>query len=134
MTRTVLVVDDNQSVRESLHFLLSHKGYTSLLAASGPEAMDLARHHVIDGALIDVNMPGMNGIAVCRAIRAHATEHGRDCAVWMMTGGRTLEVEKAALEAGALVLLPKPFDYADLFRKFEERFGGEATSAPAAPV
>lgn len=129
--RTLLVIDDNKSVRESLKFLFMRRGYEVLAAESGPEGIALAAQHPVDGAMIDVNMPGMNGIDVCRALRANAAASGRDLPVWMMTGARTPDVVKRAEEAGALVLLGKPFDFTDLFRRFEERF---RVAPPAIPL
>jgi CheY-like chemotaxis protein len=122
MPRTLLVVDDNRSVRESLKFLLLRRGYAVLVAENGPEAIATAQQHVIDGALVDVNMPGMNGVEVCRILREHAAAAGRPIAVWMMTGARTPEVLKLAKEAGALDLLGKPFDLHALYRRFEDQF------------
>lgn len=124
MPPTLLVIDDNPSVRESLRFLLLHRGYQVLVAENGPEGIALAAQNIIAGALVDVSMPGMNGIDVCRALRAHAAQAGRDLPVWMMTGARTESLARQALEAGALVLLQKPFSYADLFRQFDEHLGG----------
>lgn len=129
MSRTLLVVDDNRSVRESLKFLLLRRGYEVFVAENGPEAIAIAQKQLIDGALVDVNMPGMNGIEVCRLLREHAAASGRPIAVWMMTGARTPEVLKMAKEAGALDLLGKPFDLHALYRRFEEQFalgGGES--------
>src|SRR5688500_13235799 len=116
--RTLLIIDDNQSVRESLQFLLERRGYAIGVAESGPEGITLAGLQVFDGALVDVSMPGMNGLEVCRALQAQAAEAGRNLPVWMMTGARTLELAKAAVEAGALALLPKPFDLAELILRF----------------
>ena len=121
-TRTLLIIDDNQSVRESLRFLLERRGYGALVAGNGPEGLGLATQHAIDGAMIDVNMPGMNGLAVCRVLRARMLETGRIFPIWMMTGARTPELTKAAIEAGALTLLAKPFDYLDLYQRFDEQF------------
>jgi two-component system response regulator (stage 0 sporulation protein F) len=123
MPRTLLVVDDNQSVRESLKFLLLRRGYTVFVAENGPDAIEIANRHSIDGAMVDVNMPGMNGIEVCRALRARAAATGHDITVWMMTGARTPEVVRLAREAGAIDLLGKPFDLPSLYRRFEEKFG-----------
>jgi len=133
MTRTLLVIDDNNSVRESLRFLLERRGYTVLVAENGPEGIALASQHAVDGAMVDVNMPGMNGITVCKALRARATETGRNIAVWMMTGARTPELTKAAAEAGALTLLPKPFDLTELFRQFDAQFGGPPEQPKSPP-
>jgi CheY-like chemotaxis protein len=133
MPRTLLVVDDNRSVRESLKFLLLRRGYSVLIAENGPEAVTAAQQNHVDGALVDVNMPGMNGIEVCRLLREHAVAAGRPIAVWMMTGARTPEVLKLAREAGALDLLGKPFDLHALYRRFEEHFalGTDGTVPPA---
>jgi DNA-binding response OmpR family regulator len=123
MTRSLLVIDDNLSVRESLRFLLTRRGYAVFDAEDGPGGLAVAEQNPIDGALVDVNMPGMNGIAVCRALREQAARAGRTVAVWLMTGARTGEVAKAAAEAGALLLLQKPFDIPDLLKRIEEEIG-----------
>ncbi len=122
MPRTFLVIDDNESVRESLKFLLLRRGYSVLVAEDGYTALEIASQHVIDGAMVDVNMPGMNGIEVCRALRDRASAAGRDIAIWMMTGGRSPELVRMSREAGALDLLGKPFDLPALYRRFEEHF------------
>jgi len=123
MTRTLLVIDDNQSVRESLRFLLMRRGYRVLEALDGDTGIALAAEHSVDGAFVDVNMPGMNGIAVCRELRAQAAKSGRKITVWLMTGARTNEMAKAALDAGALELLQKPFGIPDLFQRIEAEIG-----------
>jgi CheY-like chemotaxis protein len=133
MTRTLIVIDDNKSVRESLRFLLMRRGYAVLEAENGPNGIALVEQNVIDGALVDVNMPGMNGIAVCRALREHAARNGRSIAVWLMTGARTNDVAKAAAEAGALLLLQKPFDIPDLMRRIEVEVGAPPPAQPGQP-
>jgi CheY-like chemotaxis protein len=134
MPRTLLVIDDNQSVRESLRFLLLRKGYHVLAAADGFEALRLAEQHRIDGAMVDVNMPGMNGIEVCRALREKAGSAGREIGIWMMTGVRTPEMVKQARDAGALDLLGKPFELADLYRRFETYFAGRPDGGGPGPA
>lgn len=134
MTHSLLIVDDNNSVRESLRLLLERRGYTVFVAAGGLEALALAAAHKFDGAVVDVNMPVMNGLAVCRTLRTRAAEAGWDFPVWMMTGARTPELERAAQESGALTVLTKPFDYAALFARFDERLGGAPTPPPAEPL
>jgi CheY-like chemotaxis protein len=131
MTRTLLIIDDNKSVRESLRFLIMRRGYTVFVAENGLEGIALAAQVRADGALVDVNMPGMNGIEVCRALREQAAASGRQIAVWIMTGARTPQVTKQAADAGALTVFGKPFDFADLFRRFEEQWGKQ--ESPAKP-
>ncbi len=106
-----------------MRFLLMRRGYSVLDADNGPKGIELAAKHEVAAALIDVNMPGMNGVEVCRALCEQAAAAGREIAIWLMTGARTAEVAQLALEAGALVLLQKPFDIPDLFRRIEERIG-----------
>src|SRR5687767_13771632 len=123
MIRTLLVIDDNRSVRESLRFLFERKGYRVLVAEGGLEGIALAKQEVVDGTMLDVNMPGMNGLAVCRALKALEAETGRPIAIWMMTGARMPELMKTAFEAGARLLLAKPFVFVELFKRFDEAFG-----------
>lgn len=134
MTRTILVIDDNKSVRESLRFLLLRRGYQVQVAENGREGIAIAGETRIDGALVDVNMPGMNGVEVCRALREQAAARSQTIAVWMMTGARTQELGKQALEAGALALLGKPFDFGELFRRFDEILGPVEKPKPAPDV
>jgi CheY-like chemotaxis protein len=129
----LLIVDDNKSVRESLRFLLLRRGYEVVAAASGPEALALASERPVDGAMIDVNMPGMNGLEVCRALREQAERAGRKLPVWMMTGARTPGLARRSAECGALVLLGKPFDLADLYARIAQEVGAGSTPPPDAP-
>lgn len=69
---TLLVVDDEQECRETLRSLLS-KHFQVLLAADGKEAIEIARRAKPDAVLVDVQMPGMDGIEVCKAIRSDST-------------------------------------------------------------
>lgn len=129
MARTILVVDDDKSVRDILRFLLQRHHYNVVVAESGARALELLAQQPVDGALIDVHMPGLNGIATCRALREAAAKAGRSLPAWMMTGARTTEIERAAEEAGALTVFAKPFDYAELFRRFEAEFGPDPKCA-----
>lgn len=131
MPRTLLIIDDNKSVRDSLRFLFERRGYHVLAADGGPEGLQMARDHPVAGAMIDVNMPGMNGVEVCRALKTQAAEMGRPISIWLMTGARTNDLIKAATEAGALMVFSKPFDFPDLFRRFEEALGPVEQPKPA---
>ena len=63
-TGTVLVVDDEEIMREILDALLTREGYTVRLASSGAEGLDIAREVPIAAAVVDVMMPGMDGLTV----------------------------------------------------------------------
>ncbi len=84
----------------------------------------------MSGALIDVHMPGMNGIELCRALRKHGTASGGPTPVWLMTGAATAEVQKQTAEAGALAVLGKPFDMTELVERLNEQLGGVASTVP----
>jgi DNA-binding response OmpR family regulator len=133
MKRTLLVIDDNSAVRESLRFMLLRRGYAVFVAENGMEGLAVAEQHTIDGAMVDVNMPGMNGIEVCRGLHEQAAARGHEISVWVMTGARTPEITKLALEAGAIEVLSKPFELAALFRRFEERFKSRGDDIAGAP-
>ena len=94
-------------------------------------SLAIAGQSRVDAAIVDVNMPGPNGVEVCRSLHAQAAAAGRSIAVWMMTGARTPDVAKRALEAGAIALLGKPFDFTDLFRQFDEKLGPPSPPAVA---
>jgi CheY-like chemotaxis protein len=78
----VLVVDDEPGVLSTLAMVLEQSGYKTLKSLTGQEAIDLASGVAIDLALIDVNMPGINGIAVGREIRKKLP----DCKILLITG------------------------------------------------
>ena len=72
MTRTILVVEDNQADRSRLEKLLGDAGYIVSTAINGAQAMDAAKRDKPDAILMDVNMPELDGYAATRALRADA--------------------------------------------------------------
>lgn len=123
MPRTLLVIDDDAPVRESLALLLSRRGYDVLTADHGDAGIRVVRERSVDGVLLDYNMPGMNGVTVCRILTAFAAERGQPLPIWMMTGVRTSELAATAMGAGALMLLAKPFDFSRLYALLEAKLG-----------
>jgi CheY-like chemotaxis protein len=109
---TVLLVEDEEGVRRAVHSALERRGYHVLVAASGPEALDLSRSHQgpIDLLISDVVMPQMNGRELAKTL----TGERPHIAVMFISGypGDTLQ-SKGALAAEA-VFLPKPFTPAAL--------------------
>src|ERR1700691_4298211 len=67
--RTILLIDDEPQIRRVLRTSLSSKGARVLDVASGEEAVELLRRDTVDLILLDLNMPGMGGLAACHAIR-----------------------------------------------------------------
>ena len=68
----LLIVDDERSIRLSLRTILSNYGFAVVEAARGEEALALVRTAQFDAVLLDINMPGMGGIEVCRVMRKNA--------------------------------------------------------------
>lgn len=120
--KTLLIVDDERSVRDTLQLLLERRGYHVLTADSGAAGLALSAAHAIDGAMVDVHMFGMDGVTVCRALRVQAAAGGRDLAVWLMSGARSAEVIKAGQDAGARAVLGKPFNLAQLYEMLGNHF------------
>jgi DNA-binding response OmpR family regulator len=106
----ILIVDDEPTVLNTLGYVFQARGYDTVLAANGAAALQLLDS--VDAALIDINMPGMNGFAVCRAIRSDP-KHA-NVQVWMMSGAYSDAAVHETRSAGALRLVPKPFKLIDL--------------------
>ncbi len=102
---TILVVDDEEMMREILETLLSREGYDVRVAASGAEGLEIARALPIDAALVDVMMPGLDGIATLDELK----RLDEDLAVIMITAYASVESAIAAMKSGAFDYISKPF-------------------------
>ncbi|MEK9136277.1 MAG: hybrid sensor histidine kinase/response regulator, partial [Bacteroidota bacterium] len=108
----VLVVDDDERIRRFETGLLEAQGYTVITAQDGTAALRGMEDRVPDVVLLDVNMPGMNGIEVCRKIKTNpSTQH---VPVILVTGCNERSDRLAGMEAGARDFLAKPADPDDL--------------------
>jgi len=102
----ILVVDDELIVRDSLKEWLAEEGFSVDMAASGPEALEQLGRQTYQLMLLDIKMPGMDGVAVLQK----AKESWPDLNVIMMTAYATVETAVEAMKVGALEYLIKPFD------------------------
>jgi two-component system response regulator MprA len=122
---SVLVVDDEPAVRESLRRALELEGYRVELATDGDEAIErLARPEQPDAVILDILMPRLDGLEVCRRLRSS----GNTVPVLMLTAQAEVDSRVAGLDAGADDYLPKPFALAELFARLRallRRTGGE---------
>ena len=105
MSKLILVVDDEQSIRISLAGILEDEGYQVLHAENGADALDMIREEVPDLVLLDIWMPGMDGIQTLDQIR-HLFP---DLTVVMMSGHGTIETAVKATRVGAFDFIEKPF-------------------------
>ena len=104
-SNAVYVIDDHQDVRQSLDLLLGTFGITTHLFTSAAEFLDRLPSLVPAPLLLDITMPGMNGIALLEALAAHNIKWP----VLIMTGLRDAPVVFRAMELGAIGVLEKPF-------------------------
>ena len=109
---TILVVDDEKTLRDTLGYNLRREGYRVLTAADGNEAVQLAYSEAPDLIILDIMLPGMNGFDVCKAIRKQLT------VPILMLSAREEEIDKVlGLELGADDYLTKPFGLRELFAR-----------------
>ena len=103
---TILVVDDDPDIREVLRDRLESLGYRVLVAPSGKEGLELLEKQSPQLALLDIEMPGMNGLEVLKEIRRREI----DVTVVMITAYGTIERAVQAMKEGAYDFIPKPFE------------------------
>jgi two-component system, OmpR family, response regulator MprA len=109
----ILVVDDDRAVRESLRRSLSFNGYSVALAQDGLEALDLIASDRPDALVLDVMMPKLDGLEVCRQLRST----GDDLPILVLTARDSVSERVAGLDAGADDYLPKPFALEELLAR-----------------
>ena len=109
----ILVVDDEQAVRESLRRSLRFNGYEVLTANDGLEAVETVRAENPELLILDVMMPNMDGLEVCRTLRSE----GWDRPILVLTARDGVSDRVAGLDAGADDYLPKPFALEELLAR-----------------
>jgi len=122
----ILVVDDDARLAASLQRALAYEGHTVEVAADGPGALVAARDRPPDLVVLDVMLPGLDGVEVCRRLR-----QGSDVPILMLTARDAISDRVSGLDAGADDYLVKPFAYDELLARVRallrrrERGGGE---------
>ena len=109
----ILVVDDDRAVRESLRRSLSFNGYTVDLATDGQDALEQVAVSRPDAMVLDVMMPRVDGLEVCRRLRST----GDDLPILVLTARDSVSERVAGLDAGADDYLPKPFALEELLAR-----------------
>jgi DNA-binding response OmpR family regulator len=127
----VLVVDDERALAQMVDTFLTRAGYEVTQAHTGPEGLELARSLDPDVVVLDLGLPGLDGLEVCRQIRTFS-----DCYVLMLTA-RGAEVDRVVgLSVGADDYITKPFSVRELVARIQavlrrpRRAGGPTESAP----
>lgn len=109
----ILVVDDDRAIRESLARALELDGYEVALASDGAVALATIRGSRPDVAVIDVMMPNIDGLTVCRVLRAEKDR----LPILMLTARTETSDRVAGLDAGADDYMPKPFELDELMAR-----------------
>jgi DNA-binding response OmpR family regulator len=102
----ILVVDDDENVLQLLAEVLCSMGQEVVSAKSGEEALKEAARSVFDLCILDIEMPGLNGLQVCRRLRA--TPHTASLPILILTSGNNSTTIHEAFDAGASDFLSKP--------------------------
>ncbi|MEZ5247281.1 MAG: response regulator transcription factor [Acidimicrobiales bacterium] len=114
---TILIAEDDRRVRDSLDRALQLEGYEVVTANDGARALELQRDRRADLLLLDVSMPNVDGLTVCRTIRAR----GDDTPILMLTARHEVGDRVAGLDAGADDYLVKPFALEELLARVRAR-------------
>lgn len=125
MPRTVLIVDDSPTIRSFAKVFLKPLGVQVKEAEDGAQALEIVRADPPAVAVVDVNMPGMDGLAFTREVRADARPEIAKIPVVLLTGDDALELEKKGRAAGATDFLGKPLKAPEL-QALVKRFLGTA--------
>jgi two-component system response regulator PilR (NtrC family) len=115
MSKTILIVDDEQVLRQSLGELLSEEGYEPILAGDGRQAYEIVVDRPVDLVLSDVRMPEMDGMALLENLRRVAPQ----TPVIMLTAYGTVQSAVDAMHKGASDYLLKPVNFDDVLLKVE---------------
>ncbi|CAL9275438.1 Response regulator MprA [Streptomyces sp. SudanB5_2050] len=113
VARTVLLAEDDRAIRHALERALTLEGYRVTAVADGTEALARARGGRPDVLVLDVMMPGLDGLQVCRELRAE----GDDTPILMLTALVETADRIAGLDAGADDYVVKPFDVEEVFAR-----------------
>ncbi len=108
----VLVVDDEPSLADLIRTGLTYEGFAVTVAADGPSALNLARQTLPHVVVLDWMLPGLDGVTVCRQLRAAS-----DVSILMLTAKGELQDRVAGLDAGADDYLVKPFRFQELLAR-----------------
>lgn len=123
----ILVIEDDKGLALIVEEALSQNHYTVETVHDGTEGMYMLRHYVYDAAIIDIDLPGMNGLEICRNFRVS----GGKTPILMLTGHDTVSDRELGLDMGAADYICKPFHIRELLARVRSvlRRGTEPSSS-----
>jgi len=110
-TMRILLIEDHRDIAANIAEYFGAKGDTVVIAADGINGLQLASHQPFDTIILDVMLPGLDGLSICRQLRAGASSH---VPILMLTAKDLLSDKIAGFEAGADDYLVKPFSLLEL--------------------
>ncbi|OPZ10574.1 MAG: Transcriptional regulatory protein YycF [candidate division BRC1 bacterium ADurb.BinA364] len=121
MAKRILIADDEQDIKDVVQIYLESQGYEVETAYDGLDALDRIETWKPDLVLLDIMMPVMDGISVCRKVKSSpATQH---IPIIMVSAAAKAEKEAEARDAGATAYVLKPFEPGDLMKTVEKCLG-----------
>lgn len=116
MAEKILIVDDQYGIRILLTVVLQKEGYTTFQAANGFQAIDITKEQAPDLVLLDMKIPGMDGIEILKRLK----QHDETIKVIIMTAYGELDMIQEAKDLGALTHFAKPFDIDEIRKVVRE--------------
>ncbi|AJI25415.1 sporulation initiation phosphotransferase F [Priestia megaterium] len=116
MAEKILIVDDQYGIRILLTEVLQKEGYTTFQAANGFQAIDITKEQAPDLVLLDMKIPGMDGIEILKRLK----QHDEAIKVIIMTAYGELDMIQEAKDLGALTHFAKPFDIDEIRKVVRE--------------
>ena len=128
-TGRILVVDDEQPLAQMVATYLDRAGFSVTQAHTGPQALEEARRFAPDVIVLDLGLPGMDGLEVCRQIRSFS-----DCYILMLTARGSEDDKITGLTAGADDYITKPFSIRELVTRIHAVLRRPRATTMAAPL
>ncbi|MFE4045701.1 response regulator [Priestia sp. YIM B13490] len=116
LAEKILIVDDQYGIRILLTEVLQKEGYTTFQAANGFQAIDITKEQAPDLVLLDMKIPGMDGIEILKKLK----QHDETIKVIIMTAYGELDMIQEAKDLGALTHFAKPFDIDEIRKVVRE--------------
>lgn len=118
----ILLIDDSKNIRKLIRVVLKEKDYDFAEAGNGLDALDKVKIENPDLIVLDIVLPGMNGLEICRAIKSDPRT--KQVHVIILTSESTFEARELSHQAGADIFMQKPFEPGDLRNAVKELLTG----------
>jgi DNA-binding response OmpR family regulator len=128
MTMRILVVDDDTSLTKLLKLVFESQGFGVTVANTGRQTLEILERELPEAILLDLMMPGMSGLEVCKTVRANPRT--ANVPIFVLTARSSPESRRELLEAGATQYLVKPVRPTDLINRIRAAVSAP-TSSPA---